>query len=167
MATYKVKSADTTEFTLLQNEQYIGRLKYKNWFSFKAEITIENDIILQVEPVGFEDTVIEIRDRDQVLLDFKMNWKGRILIHSKLGDTAQYYTLKQKGFFRSAFVLTDSDGLELLILEPDFKWNHLNYDYDINSSDVFEENENKNILILTAIHCSNYFITTMTTAGDA
>lgn len=167
MEQYQVKSVDTTHFKVTQADTEIGLLAYESWFSFKAEIILADHSRYAVRPKGFWGTTIEIKLLEQVLLDFKMNWKGQILIRTSFGGHEDYYILRQQGLLKSTFVLVHQEETELLRLEPDLKWNSLSYDYRIAASDAFAQlaRREQELLLLTAVHCANYYHTMMTAAA--
>jgi hypothetical protein len=165
MKHYQVKSLDTKHFKLTQADAEIGLLEYESWFSFKAEIILADHRHYTVVPKGFWGTTIEVKDQEQVLLDFKMNWKGQILIRTLFSGAEDYYILKQKGLLKSTFILLHGEDTELLSLAPDFKWTRMNFDYDLVASDAFEQLDHKELLLLTVIHCANYYLTMMTAAA--
>ena len=101
MEYYQVKSTDNKHFELTQADAGIGRLEYESWFSFKAEIILADHNRYVVHPKGFWGTTIEIKDQEQVLLDFRMNWKGQILIRTTLGSNETYYILTQKKMLKT------------------------------------------------------------------
>ena len=164
MEYYQVKSTDSKHFELTQADAGIGRLEYESWFSFKAEIILADHNRYVVHPKGFWGTTIEIKDQEQVLLDFRMNWKGQILIRTTLGSNEAYYILTQKEMLKNTFVLLNAEEAELLSIEPDFKWSKLNVEYQIVASGAFGQLARKELLLLTAVHCANYYITMMSAA---
>lgn len=164
MEQYQAKSVDTKHFRLMKDGTEMGRLEYESWFSFKAEITLADHTRYAVQPKGFWGTTIEIKQQEQLLLDFKMDWKGQILIRTIFDGPEDYYILRQKGLFKSTFVLLHQEETELLQLEPDLKWSKMSYDYQITTTDGFAPLARKELLLLTAIHCANYYLTMMTAA---
>ncbi|MCI1186886.1 hypothetical protein MON38_05600 [Hymenobacter sp. DH14] len=94
-----------------------------------------------------------------------MNWKGQILIRTLFGGPEAYYIFKQPSLLKNTFVLVHEDETELLSIEPDFKWTKLNSDYRLAASDAFEQLVRKELLLLTAIHCANYYLTMMAAAA--
>ncbi|UOQ71787.1 hypothetical protein [Hymenobacter cellulosilyticus] len=163
MADYLIKSTDTRTFTLLAEAAVLGELKYTEWFSFKAMLVLTNGPSLRIEPRGFWGTTIEAKDGDVVVLSFKMNWDGNIVLKSRLGGTNRAFVLKNQGLTKSGYVLLDKHGQELLTIRPDFKWNKINNDYSVSSSELFETFASKETLVLMAIHCANYYMTMATT----
>ena len=162
MDNYQVKSVDTKHFELMQSDIEKGRLEYDSWFSFKAEIILADHTRYVVQPKGFWGTTIEIKDQEEVLLDFKMNWKGQILIRTIFDGDENFYIFRQQGLLKNTFLLLDKEEKELLNIEPDFKWSRLNFDYQILAADAFGQLMRKELMLLTAIHCANYYITMMT-----
>jgi hypothetical protein len=59
--------------------------------------------------------------------------------------------------------LLDKDEQELAALQPDFKWNKLNFDYAISTTKRFVTFDFNEILLLTTIHCANYYLTMAST----
>ncbi|MBW7674108.1 hypothetical protein [Chryseobacterium chendengshani] len=90
-----------------------------------------------------------------------MNWDSNILVHTYFDKIGKDYIFKHTGFFKESFVLTDQKGNELLRMKPNFKWNTLNYEYEIMTSDIFETFNEKNILLLNSLHCANYYMAMM------
>lgn len=162
MVDYEVKSTNTKAFNLTKADALVGRLKYESWYSFKAEIyLVSDDANFTIRPKGFWGTTIEVKHNEKNLLDFEMNWKGQIIINSKINDVDQYFVLKQVSILKNIFVLLSNEE-ELLTIELNLQWSKMNFDYQLISTDAFENLENKELLLLTAIHCTNYYITMMT-----
>lgn len=165
MKDYQANSLDTKHFELMQANTLIGSLEYESWFSFKADIVLANHRHYAVRPKGFWGTTIEVKDREQLLLDFKMNWKGQILIRTLFDGAEDFYIIKHKGLFKNTCVLFHGEDTELLNIVPDFKWGKLRTDYQLVASEAFEQLAHKDLLLLTAIHCTNYYITMLTAAA--
>ncbi|UOQ52536.1 hypothetical protein [Hymenobacter cellulosivorans] len=163
MADYLIKSTDKRTFTLLAGAAVLGELKYTEWFSFKAILALTDGTSFRIEPRGFWGTTIEVKDEAQTVhLSFKMNWDGNIVLKSRLGGTNRAVVLKNRGL-QGGYVLLDKEGQELLTIQPDFKWNKANHDYAVVSSEQFDTYAAKEALVLTAIHCANYYMTMAST----
>ena len=163
MKEYKVKSEDTKHFSLTMNDQEIGRLKYEKWFSFKAEMILDGTRTYQIEPKGFWGTTIELRQNDKILLNFKMNWNGNIIINTWFDEIERDFILKHKGILKDSYVLLNKEEEDLLVIKPDFKWSKFNYDYNISTTDRFDNLSFNLTLLLTTIHCVNYYMAMMST----
>lgn len=161
MTEYQAKSGNTLSFDITKEEQLIGKLTYKTWFKFNAVIETANHAIYQVEPKGFWGTTIEVKDGEQVLLKFKMNWSGGIVIQTYFNQAEKGYIFKHRGLFKESYVLIDQEGSELLIMKPHFKWSKMTYEYQIETSDTFETLSNKEILLINSLHCANYYMSMM------
>ena len=116
-------------------------------------------------PKGFWGTTIELKQDDASLQNFRMSWNGSIIISSKLDGKECDFMLKPKGFFRSAYVLLDTDGNELLALQPDYSWSKFSYHYKLESSGIYNTAELDHILYLVCIHCVNYYMSMATVAA--
>jgi hypothetical protein len=161
MAEYYAKSSNSLTFELVNDNKLTGKITYKSWFSFNAVIELPDSQSLQVEPKGFWGTTIELKDNEKVLLKFRMNWNGEIIVQTYFDGIKESFVCKHRGVFKDSFVLTDKEGIELLVMKPKFKWNLLNYEYQITTSDDFEKYSNKDILLLTSLHCANYYMSMM------
>jgi len=157
MGYYKVSSTASKRFILTQDEKTIGMLKYATWYSFKAEIVLSDDEIYNLEPAGFWDSRMEIRKNGKTMLDFEMGWRGIAFRNYNAGQEEKYL-LKLKGFLNSKYVLVDINEKELLVVNADLKWTKLDYDFVIETSSDFDKLENKELLLLTAVHSINYSI---------
>lgn len=160
-ADYQATSSNSLSFELTQGDESIGKLSYKNWFQFTASIELANHSTYPLIPKGFWGSTIELKDNDTVLLKFSMNWNGNIAIQTYFNDIEKEYIFKHRGVFNESFILIDQEETELLVMKPDVKWIKLNYEYKIQTSDRFESLSNKNILLLTSIHCANYYMSMM------
>ena len=49
------------------------------------------------------------------------------------------------------------------LAENDFKWNKLNYDYNIETTRDFDNFYKKELLLLSTLHCINYYMTIVVT----
>ncbi len=163
MSEYKVNSRNTKYFSLIKAEKEIGNLVYEKWFSFNAEINLDSNRDYLIKPKGFWGTIIELKQNDKLLLNFKMHWNGNIIIKTVFDETEREFVLKHKGILKSFYVLLDKNEQELVVLRPDFKWSKFNHDYNISTSESFDKFDFNEILLLTVIHCANYYMTMMST----
>ncbi|UFH57228.1 hypothetical protein [Spirosoma sp. KNUC1025] len=162
MAVYQAKSSNSLSFELMQGNESIGKLSYKNWFQFTASIELANHSIYQLIPKGFWGSTIELKEADTVLLKFSMNWNGSIALKTYFNAIEKEYLLKHLGVFNESFVLIDQEETELLTLKPHVKWSNLNYEYTIQPSDRFEPLSHKELLLMTSVHCANYYLSMAT-----
>ena len=133
-------------------------------FVFLVSKIIVEGKTYQLEPVGFWNSKIELKDGEKKLLEFKMSWKG-IIIKTFFENEQKSYLLKLKGLLSNKFILIDTDNKELLAAETDFKWNKLNMDYNIETTNELENLPNKELLLLTILHCINYYMTMIVSVG--
>ncbi len=161
MASYQAKSKSSINFELCEGEKIIGQLVYPSWFKFNAIVKINDKETYQVEPKGFWGTTIELKEGDKRLLQFSMNWNGQIVLQTSFNEVDAGYIFKHRGIFNEAFVLTDANGAELLVMKPHLKWKNMAYEYDLSSTDVFENLPGKDILLMTSLHCANYYVSMM------
>lgn len=164
MTEYQAKSNTSLSFDLTKDDKLIGKLSYKSWFKFNAEMEIANNSNYQIEPKGFWGTTIELKEKEKVLLKFKMNWNGEIVVQTYFDAFEKDYIFKQRGVFKESFILINQEEIELLVMKPHMKWRKMNYEYQITTSDLFETFSNKEILLMTSLLCSNYYMSMMSSA---
>ncbi|RZK46212.1 MAG: hypothetical protein EOO87_23930 [Pedobacter sp.] len=164
MGQYKANSTNSQNFSLTFNNQPLGELIYKKWYSFNAEILLSNGKKYQLEPQGFWNSKIELKDETKTLLEFKMGWKG-IMIKTMFSEKEETFLLTLKGLLSNKFVLLDTNKEELMVAETDFKWNKLNYNYNIETAPSFEDFDKKELILLTILHCINYYMTIVASGG--
>ncbi|QNH63479.1 hypothetical protein [Hymenobacter sediminicola] len=160
MAAYKVTASGKRDFQLVADELVLGTLQYTEWFSFKAVITLADGSTFQIAPRGAWGTTIEVKAHDTVVLNFRMNWGGNILIKSRIHRKA--FIFKQKSLFKNTYILQDKDGQEMLTIQPDFKWSNINHDYSLSATAEFDAFDNHALLLLTTVHCANYYMSIVT-----
>ncbi len=166
MTHYEVKATDTKKFTLTAADLEIGTLQYENWFSFKADIVLADGTTYQVVPKGFWGTTIELKKDDTVLLNFKMNWSGNIVI-KMLDDEKNDFIFKPEGLLKSSFFLLDREERELIVIQPDFQWSKLNYNYTLSTGDEFGRLAYQEMLLLATVYCVNYYMALVTSTAVA
>jgi hypothetical protein len=93
-----------------------------------------------------------------------MGWKG-ILITTNFNESKKKYLLKLKGLLSNRFILIDAEENEILTVDTDFKWSKLNFDYTIETSTELDNMENKELMLLTILHCINYYLTIIVAAA--
>jgi hypothetical protein len=165
MTEYQAKSNSSLSFDLTKDDNLIGSLTYKGWFKFNAVMEIVNHATYQVEPKGFWGTTIELKDNEKVLLKFSMNWSGEIVLQTYFNDAEKGYVFKHRGFFKESFILIDQEGTELFVMKPLMKWSKMKYEYQVTTSELFETFSNKEVLLLTSLHCANYYMSMMAGQG--
>ncbi|SRR5690606_480313 len=163
MAHYKANSRNSRNFKVTLENQEIGELLIKKWYSFDADLIMSDGKNYQLTTKGFWDSKVELIDGSQTLLDFKMGWKG-IVIKTYFDHQERQYLLKLKGFINSKFILIDESDQELSVASTDFKWLTLNFDYDIETSASFDQLRNRDLLLMTMLHCMNYYISYISAA---
>ncbi|MGX7668660.1 hypothetical protein [Flavobacterium pedocola] len=158
MTEYQAKINNSLSFDVTKDDRLIGKLTYQSWFKFNAVIEIANQSSYQVVPKGFWGTTIEIKDGEKVLLEFKMNWNGEIIVQTYFNGSEKDYVFKHRGFFKDSFILADQEGVELIVMKPHLKWSKMNYEYAITISDTFDAFPDKELLLLNSLHCANYYM---------
>lgn len=165
MGHYQATSKNSKNFSLSNDNVHVGELIYPKWYTFNAEIVLHDNSKYNLVSTGFWDAKIELKQGDVTLLNFKMGWKG-IQINTFFDGKSNNFLLQSRGLLKSKYVLIDINAKELLAVESDFQWNKLHYDYNIETSEAFDDFKNKELILLTLLHCINYNMNMMT-AGAA
>ncbi|MFN8349180.1 MAG: hypothetical protein U0X91_29540 [Spirosomataceae bacterium] len=158
MGHYIANSENSRNFNLASEGREIGELIYQKWYSFTAEIIMADGAKFTLEPKGFWESKIELKDDSKTLLEFKMGWKG-IIIKTLFNDREENFLLKLKGLLSNKFILIDTDNIELMVAETDFKWSKFNFDYTIETTPNFDNFDRNELLLMAILHCINYYLT--------
>ena len=96
MKTYTATSQNSRNFILEnENQEILGVLIYPKWYSTKAEIHIGSKIF-KTDTKGFWTTSVEVTEYERVLLKFKMDWKGNIIMTSLQDGEKIFHHQKRK-----------------------------------------------------------------------
>ena len=87
-----------------------------------------------------------------------MHWDGNIIIKTRFDNEESNYNFKYKGIFKTSFVFQDENEKVFLEVQPDVKWSKLIYDNRISITDEFDQISHNKVLLLTTVHCANYFM---------
>nr|WP_293836644.1 hypothetical protein [uncultured Arsenicibacter sp.] len=158
MGHYQATATNSRNVTLTTDGSKAGELIYEKWYSFKAHILMHDGTTYYLEPKGFWDSTIQLKHSNQVLAEFSMGWKG-IIINTFFNNREDRFLLQLKGLLSSKFMLVNTDNVTVLAAETDFKWSKLTFDYSIETSPEFDGFDDKELLVLTVLHCINYYIT--------
>lgn len=153
---YIANSIDQKYFIIKNaDEQEVASLQYDYWYSIKATIKT-NDAGYTIKPKNILETAIYVMQNENIILEFKMNFKGDILL--KDIKHGHQYKIKSKGIVNYKLHLFDENDNQLAEITPDFVKKTFNFNYQIQTNDHFETLPNKDLLIPLLIHCSNYVI---------
>lgn len=147
----KVACTDSKTFLLTDHEQSLGALTYKNFFSYKAEITLTNSDRYEIKPVGFFGTSITVTKNETEIANLKMNWRGQIIITFQDG---QEFVFKAKGIFHNIYVIENKEEEQLIQFNPKFNWGKFKYNYEI----LYDKKPQDILFVLLGIYASNYYI---------
>ena len=147
----KVECTDKKTFRLTDQSHLLGELFYKNFFSYKAEISLTNSERYEIKPLGFFGTSITVTKNETEIANLKMNWKGQIVMTFQDG---QEFVFKAKGVFHNKYVIENKEEEELILYDPKFNWSQFNYNYEIS----YDKKPQDILLILLGVYASNYYI---------
>ena len=97
------------------------------------------------------ETSVEVTEYERVLLKFKMDWKGNIIMTS-LQDGEKHFIIKKEKWFSNILVMKDENEKLYFHLKRNFKWKDFKFHYEI----ALEE-EIDALTVLSIIHVVNYF----------
>jgi|GEM_PF-1997700 len=109
----------------------LGTLTFET-FNWKAALSLPGGQQYQVSPTGFWRNTFEICDQDTVLVTIKFDWNGMSITNTG-GDE---YRVKREDFWHPHFVVYSSTNVEMMVVQPDYKWLKFktNYNIEINPS---------------------------------
>ena len=160
MGNYIANLSNSMNFIITENNQKLGELNYKKWYAFDAEIILKDNLKYQLIANGIKEQKIELKQNDVKFAEFKMESNG-IIINTYFENNETCYLLKQKGKLNYKFILTNAQNYELVKAIPDFKWTKLNYNYNIETAEEFDNLPQNELLLFTILHCLNYYMTVM------
>lgn len=147
----QVVCTDRKTFRLSDNDQPLGELTYKSFFSYDAEITLANSDRYKIRPVGFFGTSISVTKNGMEVANLKMNWKGQIIITFQEG---QEFVFKAQGVFHNIYVIENKEEEKLIQFDPKFNWGKFNYNYEI----TYDQKPKDIVFVLLGVYASNYYI---------
>jgi hypothetical protein len=150
----KVECTDNKTFQLIDNGQLLGKLAYKNLFSYYAEITLKNSDCYEIKSVGFFGTSVIVTKNETEIVKLQLNWKGQIII---LFQDEQEFVFKPTGVFHNKYVIENKEEEKLIQFDPKFNWGKLQYKYDIS----YDKKPENILFVLLGIYASNYYISAM------
>ena len=156
MSNYIIKSFTRGFEVYRENETApVTTFQYNGWFSSDGRTeTGNNTVEIKAKNVWASkfDVFIDGIDKGDILF----NWKGEIIIRLDTDGVEKSYRLKSRGLWNMHFELEDEQEQRLLLLQPAFKWDRLNYEYQVSG-----EQEPSILLILTSIYGINLYMTMM------
>lgn len=158
MNPYKISALEPGKCQVSHQDQIIGHWIYPKWYARHSEIRLSNDRVWQVKPKSFWGNTTEIFDAHSTLATFKMCWNGSMQIQIFKPEQTHTFYFKQKGFWKTSYVLFDANKREICLIQPDLKWNRRHYDLTIETSEQFEALESKEIMLFAIIACADYHI---------
>ena len=151
MKTYTATSQNSRNFILEnENQEILGELIYPKWYSTKAEIHIGSKIF-KTDTKGFWTTSVEVTEYERVLLKFKMDWKGNIIMTS-LQDGEKHFIIKKEKWYSNILVMKDENEKVYFHLKRNFKWKDFKFHYEIALEEDLDE-----LTLLSIVHVVNYF----------
>lgn len=148
----RIQYTDKKTFELIDSsERKLGQVAFDGLMSYKASLVIGNDNSYKIVPKGFFDTTIFVTKNDMEIARMSMSWKGHFNISFLKG---REYTLKPTGNFLTKYLLEDSEKQKVLLLNPDFKWAKLNYNFTI----TYDTKPEDILLVLLAAYSATYYI---------
>lgn len=157
MNIYHAFSTDSRNFCLTVNDIQVGELIYKNWFSFKAQIILNNRDTYELIPKGFFDASIELRKGDEVLMSFKMVWKGVAIKVFHKGQEYKYLLKNNTWELGYNYTLLNEENKPIASIKSKYEWKKLKFDYNLEQLENLPENINSNLFHLTLVHAVNYY----------
>ncbi|WP_019990509.1 hypothetical protein [Rudanella lutea] len=153
-------------FTITDQEgKALSTIAYESWFSSTASATVDGrEVVIKSRNIWSSnfDVFVDGVDRG----DITFNWKGHIII-KLTGETGATQTvrLRMKGFWNYHFVLENEQETILMELRPTFKWQKMNYNYDVHFAQDTVSSFDRALLLIICGYGANLYMTMM--AGAA
>jgi|GEM_PF-1731220 len=139
--------------TANEGKDFLGRIVYTKWYSGnRAEITINQDAVYQMEPKGFWQSTLEIFKEGIVMLNIKSKFTGYEI--SRPIDADRPYRFKMKGLFKNGYVLVNYKDEVVLEIVSNFSWKKMYPGFTITCSDNFGNDDFEKLLIMLSVHFS-------------
>ena len=107
--------------------------------------------IFKTDTKGFWTTSVEVAEYERVLLKFKMDWKGNIIMTSFLNGE-KHFIIKKEKWYSNILVMKDENEKVYFHLKRNYKWKDFKYHYEIALEEDLDE-----LTLLSIIHVVNYF----------
>ncbi|HEY8366738.1 MAG TPA: hypothetical protein VIL57_06280 [Bacteroidia bacterium] len=167
MNIYHAYSNNSRNIKLSLNDKELGELQYLNWFSFKAKIILNNKDSYDLIPKGFFDASIELKKDEEVLISFKMVWKG-IAIKVYKGGQEHKFLLKHNTWeLGYNYTLLNEENTQIAIIKSKFEWKKFNFNYKIELIENLPSNVDPALFNLTLLHAINYYTQVILAAAGA
>lgn len=145
---FKIKSLDSKNLALLDNQNQIGTLSYESSFTKDSgTIRLNNSINSYFKNNSFLSSKIVIERDKKIVFSIEQNWSGNLKIQSVL--TNKLYWLKSLNFWKGTKILLDENGNEILTVSKKYNWKTWNYDYSFDTISNFEIIEDKELLLFS------------------
>lgn len=167
MNTYQAYSNNSRNFTLLLNDKELGELQYLNWFSFKAKIILANQDTYELIPKGFFDASIELKKDEEVVMTFKMVWKGISIKVFKGGQEYKYLLKHNTWELGYNYTLLNEDNTQIAHIKSKFEWKKFKYNYKIEQQENLPSSIDAALFNLTLLHAINYYTQVILAAAGA
>ncbi len=150
------------------NGDKIIEIQYKNRISNKVK-TEFNGQTIEIKPKSIWSSELEIFKNNEKIGNITFKWNGNAIIRVLNNKSKEIiFSLKSKGFWSSYFELKNEERELILGIKPSFKWEKLNYDFEIkNIQNLYNENTIIELLIYSAIVCRRYMRNMAGAAGGA
>lgn len=142
-----ISSSGKGNFKLFENDEVICELKYKNWFSGKAETKISNSKI-EIKPKNVWTSKVDIYKNEKSIGDITFNLKGYMVIRLENANGIEFnYVLKNKAKWKLRFEVFNESKIHQFSLNSVNDWTKLNYDYDVEMAEYNLEFDIEELLI--------------------
>lgn len=150
---YAVNANSRSTYDVLDDyKRPIGRLNYLTWFRTEAQVLTAMGVRYDFTPRGFFRQKISITREGTAFAELTYTWRGGMAITFAGGGSLVF---KKRGFFDSAFVILGSNDSEVAIIESEFRWSRMAFDYFIDVRDNALGTELNALLPFIALYCTH------------
>lgn len=121
-----ISTSGNGNFKIEDCEKGILELAYRNWFSSTAKTTF-NGTEIEIKPKNIWNTSFDIFHDKEDIGDISFNWKSNAIITIN----NEKFLLKAIGVWGLKFEFVNENQERMLLIKPNWKWNKIKYDYDV------------------------------------
>jgi len=150
MKSYIIKQEERRLYYLYEGDKIEGKLYFKSWR--KAEILVQNTTLYNIESKGFWSGTKYMKEKGKIVLEFKQNWKGHIVMVSNFNHAEKKYSFHSKGVFKNKYYLYDEEERVVFEVEPHFKWKSFKTEFNISVNAGHENISGIEALCLASVY---------------
>ncbi len=135
-----------------EQQKAVGKLDYETWSANKAKASVWGNVY-EMAPQGFWRTTIGVTRNGQPIATLKAKMGSQIVFSFDNGTTLLF---KKKSLWSSSYVVLDASEREVAIIDQNFKWKGLSFNYEIEIYTNNLDSEVNTLLPFLLVYGSKY-----------